>query len=346
MKIAFLDRDGTLIFEPPDTKRIDSLDRLRVLPGVVKGLKKLLVEGFKLVLVSNQNGIGTEEFSEESFVVPQERFLELLRNEGIEFYKIFVCPHLPEVNCLCRKPKIGLVEEFIRSENVDLENSFMLGDRATDIEFAKNIGVAGFRMMTNSVFPRMAFVSRKTAETNVSMMVNLDGIGNYEIDTGVKFLDHMLEQFSKHSLVDLFISAQGDLDVDEHHTVEDVAVVLGQVLNEALGEKRGLRRYAFTLPMDDTLVEVALDLGGRTYLVFNADFKREKVGDLPTELVEHFFRSLSESLRSNIHINVRYSRNEHHQIEAIFKAFAKTFRLAAEVDERLSDQLPSTKGIL
>lgn len=346
MKVAFLDRDGTLLFEPVDTKKIDSLERLKILPGVVDGLKNLLSEGYKLVMVSNQNGIGTEDFPVENFRIPQEKFLELLKKEEVEFYKIFICPDIPEANCLCRKPKTGLVDEFIESEKVDLKNSFMLGDRATDIEFAKNIGVAGFRMMTNSSFPRMAFVSRKTTETDVCMMANLDGCGNYKIDTGLKFLDHMLEQFSKHSLVDLFIKSDGDLNVDEHHTVEDVAMVLGQVLNKALGERRGLRRYAFTLPMDDTLVEVALDLGGRTYLVFNADFKREKVGDLPTEMVEHFFRSLSDSLRSNIHINVRYSRNEHHQIEAIFKAFAKTFRLAAELDVRLTDQLPSTKGIL
>lgn len=338
MKIAFLDRDGTLIFEPLDTKKIDSLDRLKILPGVVQGLKMLIANDYKLVLVSNQDGSG--------FEIPQEKFLEILRDEGIEFYKIFICPHLSDANCLCRKPKIGLVEEFIKSENIDFEKSFMLGDRDTDLEFASNIGVAGFRMVTNSLFPRMALVSRETNETEVFVMVNLDGCGNYKIDTGVKFLDHMLEQFSKHSLVDLVVKARGDLQIDEHHTVEDVAIVLGQVLNRALGERRGLQRFSFTLPMDDTLVEVALDLGGRNYLVFNAKFRRERVGDLSTELVEHFFRSMSENLRSNIHINVRYSRNEHHQIEAIFKAFARAFRLAAEIDERLSDQLPSTKGLL
>ena len=346
MKIAFLDRDGTLIFEPPDTKKIDSLERLKILPGVIDGLKDLLSEGYKLVMVSNQNGVGTKDFPADDFRIPQEKFLEILRKEGVDFLKVFICPHMPEDGCLCRKPKTGLVNEFIKSEKIDFENSFMLGDRETDLEFARNIGVAGFRMLTNSTFPRMAFVDRKTKETSINIMVNLDGIGNYRIDTGLKFFDHMLEQFSRHSLVDLVISAKGDLAVDEHHTVEDVAIALGQVLNKALGERRGLKRYAFTLPMDDTLVELALDLGGRTYLVFNAEFKREKVGDLPTELVEHFFRSLSESLRSNIHINVRYSRNEHHQIEAVFKAFAKAFRFAIEIDERLVGQLPSTKGIL
>lgn len=346
MKIAFLDRDGALIFEPPDSKRIDSLGKLRILPDVVSGLKNLLADDYKLVLVSNQNGIGSKDFPIESFQIPQEKFLEILRNQRVEFYKIFVCPHLVEDECICRKPKTGLVDSFIRSEKIDFEKSFMLGDRESDMEFARNIGVPGFKMMTNSRFPRIASVIRKTSETDVFVMANLDGCGNYQIDTGLKFLDHMLEQFSKHSLVDLVVKTRGDLQIDEHHTVEDVAIVLGQVLNKALGERNGLNRYAFTLPMDDTLVDVALDLGGRTYLVFDAEFKREKVGDLPTELVEHFFRSVSAFLRANIHINVRYTRNEHHQIEAIFKAFARAFRLAVEVDERLSDQLPTTKGIL
>lgn len=346
MKIAFLDRDGTLIFEPQDTGKIDSLERLRVLPGVIDGLKNLMMEGYKLVMVSNQNGIGSPEFSVEKFEIPQDKFLATLADEGVKFYKIFVCPHKLEDGCVCRKPKIGLVEGFMKSEEIDFGKSFMLGDRQTDVEFGQNLGVMSFKMLPNSSFPRMAFEARKTGETEISIMANLDGCGNYKIDTGVKFLDHMLEQFAKHSLVDLSIKASGDLNVDDHHTVEDVAIVLGQVLDKALGSRRGVKRYAFTLPMDDTLVELAMDLGGRTYLVFNAEFKREKVGDLSTELVEHFFRSLSDSLRSNIHINVRYSRNDHHQIEAIFKAFAKAFRLAVEIDPRLSDQLPSTKGVL
>lgn len=346
MKIAFLDRDGTLIFEPRDTGKVDSLERLKILPGVIDGLKMLAADDYKLVMVSNQNGIGTADFPREAFEIPQARLLEIFKSEGLEFYGIFVCPHKPEDGCDCRKPKIGLVEDFLKSEKIDFEQSFMLGDRDTDLEFATNIGVTGFRMMTNSAFPRMASLKRKTGETEVLIMANLDGCGNYKIDTGVKFLDHMLQQFSKHSLIDLVIEADGDLQVDEHHTVEDVAIVLGQVLNRALGEKKGLKRYAFTLPMDDTLVEAALDLGGRAYLVFNAEFRREMVGDLPTELVEHFFRSLAENLRSNIHINVRYSRNEHHQIEAIFKAFARAFRSAIEIDKRLTDQLPSTKGII
>lgn len=346
MKIAFIDRDGTLIFEPPDTDQVDSLERLKVLPGVVDGLKNLIEEGYKLVMVTNQNGIGSPSFPTESFEIPQKKLLEILKDGGVEFYRIFICPHFASEGCVCRKPKIGMVEKFLKENEIDLEKSFVLGDRITDLEFASNIGVFGMKMMTNSFFPRIAAVQRVTAETDIFMMLNLDGTGQYQVDTGVKFLDHMLEQFSKHSLIDLKLRVRGDLEVDEHHTVEDVALVLGGALLKALGDKRGVGRYGFTLPMDDTLVEVALDLGGRSYLVFNAEFKREKAGDLPTELVEHFFRSLADNLKANVHINVRYSRNEHHKIEAIFKAFAKAMRMACEKDDRSGENLPTTKKIL
>lgn len=346
MKIAFLDRDGTLIFEPQDTGKIDALDRLQILPGVIEVLKKLKEDGYQFVLVSNQNGIGTSDFPTEDFEIPQRKFLEILRNEGIEFYRIFVCPHMKEDNCNCRKPLTGLVDQFFKEKQIDLTKSFMLGDRLTDVEFAGNIGVMGFRMLTNSRFPRIACCERETSETKVFALANLDGSGSFKIDTGIKFFDHMLEQFSRHSLIDLIVKTQGDLAVDEHHTVEDTAIVLGEVIGKSLGAKRGIKRYGFTLPMDDTLVEVVIDLSGRPYLVFNAAFSREKVGDLPTELVEHFFRSLADSLKANIHINVRYSRNEHHKIEAIFKAFAKAMRMACELDERLDEEIPSTKKTL
>lgn len=346
MKIAFLDRDGTLIFEPPDTKRIDSVEKLKILPGVFEGLKNLMTEGYKLVMVSNQDGVGTRAFPKKNFGKPQMEFLKRLAREGIEFYKIFVCPHSKKDNCSCRKPKIGLIETFIKKEAIDKNLSFMIGDRKTDEAFGRNIGVKTFRIKTNSRFPRISAASRKTSETSVSVLANLDGNGEFQIDTGINFFNHMLEQFAKHSLVDLYIKVQGDLEIDEHHTVEDTALTLGRALSNALLEKRGIRRYGFLLPMDDTLVEVAIDLGGRPYLVFNCDFKREKVGDLPTELVEHFFKSLSDELKANIHINVRYGRNEHHKIEAIFKAFAKALRQAVEKDPRLKGALPTTKGIL
>ena len=314
MKIAFLDRDGTLMFEPQDTGKIDTLKRLKILPGVIEGLKQLQADDYKFVLISNQNGIGTPNFLTEAFEIPNRKFLEILRDEGIEFYRIFVCPHMQEDNCNCRKPETGLVDEFLKDEQIDFAKSFMLGDRFTDVEFGENVGVIGLKMLTNSRFPRITTAERETNETKVFALANLDGIGSFKIDTGIKFFNHMLEQFSKHSLIDLVIKTQGDLDVDEHHAVEDTALVLGEVINKALGAKRGIKRYGFTLPMDDTLVEVAVDLGGRAYLVFNVSFLREKVGDLPTELVEHFFRSLADSLRANIHINVCYGRNEHHKI--------------------------------
>ncbi|NIQ38622.1 MAG: bifunctional histidinol-phosphatase/imidazoleglycerol-phosphate dehydratase HisB [Proteobacteria bacterium] len=346
LKIAFLDRDGTLIFEPPDTRQIDLVEKVRMLPGVVGGLKRLKEEGYWLVMISNQDGRGTSSFPEADFQRPQKRLLELLRKEGIEFYRILICPHFAEDDCDCRKPRTGLVQDFLRQQKVGLDRSIMIGDREADMEFARNLGVWGVRMQTNGSFPRLANVERKTEETDVFIQCNLDGTGDFQIETGLKFFNHMLEQLSKHSLIDLRIRAKAVSNVDEHHVVEDVGLTLGQSISRALGPRKGISRYGFLLPMDDTLAEVALDLGGRPYLVFSCEFKREKVGDLPTEMVEHFFRSLSESLRANIHVNVRYSRNEHHKIEAIFKAFGRALRIACEPDRRLEDSLPSTKGVI
>lgn len=346
MKTAFIDRDGTLIFEPPDTKRIDSLVKLKILPGVIAGLKNLQTQGYKLVMVSNQDGVGTKNFLKKKFGEPQKKFLKILKNEGINFYKIFVCPHTEKDRCSCRKPKTGLVENFLKNEPIDLQQSFMIGDRKTDQEFACNIGVKSFWMETNGRFPRIAARKRITNETDIFALVNLDGTGQFDINTGIGFLDHMIEQFSRHSLVDLTLKAKGDLERDEHHIIEDTAITLGEALSVALGKREGIRRYGFLLPMDDTLAEVAIDLGGRPYLVFNCKFNREKVGDMPTEMIEHFFKSLSDALRANIHISVRYSKNEHHKIEAIFKAFAKAMRQATEIDTRLRNFLPTTKGIL
>lgn len=343
-KTAFIDRDGTLIFEPPDTMQIDSVNLLQILPGVVDGLKNLRAQGFSLVMVSNQNGIGTKRFPKKNFEAPQKKLLEILKKEGIEFDHILICPHLSEKQCRCRKPKTGLVRKMIKI--VDVKNSLMIGDRETDFIFAKNLGLPFFRMGTNSRFPRIGIVQRTTKETDIKATVNLDGTGTFQVDTGLGFFNHMLEQFSKHSLINLTLNAKGDLQVDEHHTVEDTAIVLGEALKKALGDKIGIRRYSFILPMDDTLTEVAIDLGGRPYLVFNARFKRERVGDLPTELVKHFFRSLADSLKANIHINVRYSENEHHIIESIFKAFARAMRTACEEEPRMTGILPSTKGKL
>jgi imidazoleglycerol-phosphate dehydratase/histidinol-phosphatase len=346
IKIAFLDRDGALIFEPPDTKQIDSIDKLKILPGVIDELKNLRDSGYKFIMVSNQDGIGTKSFPKKDFEEPQNEFLRLLKLEGLEFYKIFICPHKKEENCSCRKPKIGLLKTWLKSEKINFEKSFMVGDRETDMEFAKNLGIRGIKMETNGRFPRIAARTRKTNETDIFVFANLDGTGEYNIDTGLNFFNHMLEQLSKHSLIDLCVKANGDLKVDEHHTIEDIAITLGETLTNALGEKRSIKRYGFLMPMDDSLVEVAIDLSGRPYFVFNCEFKREKIGDLPTEMIEHFFKSLSDSLKANIHINVRYGKNEHHKIEAIFKAFAKALRMACENDKRAKNTLPTTKGII
>ena len=345
LKIAFLDRDGVLIYEPQDTKQIDSLEKLEILPNVISGLRNLLNSGYKLVMVSNQDGLGTKSFPARDFEIVQNELLDVFKKEGISFYKIFICPHFEKDGCNCRKPKTGLLEKFLE-EDIDFQKSFVIGDRKSDEELAKNIGVRFYQVEVNGAFLRLASIERNTAETEVFIRCNLDGQGTFNIDTGINFFNHMLEQLSKHSLIDLDIKAIGDLKVDDHHTIEDVGITLGETLLKALGERKGIKRYGFLLPMDDTLVEVAIDLGGRPYLVFNCDFKREKVGDLPTEMIEHFFRSVAESLKANIHINVKYSKNEHHKIEAIFKAFAKSLRMAVEADSRQKNKLPSTKGIL
>jgi len=276
LKIAFLDRDGTLIFEPPDTRQIDLVEKVRMLPGVVEGLKRLKEEGYRLVMISNQDGRGTSSFPEADFQRPQKQFLELLKKEGIEFYRILICPHFAEDDCDCRKPRTGLVQDFLRQEKISVDRSIMIGDREADMEFAKNVGVWGVRMQTNGSFPRLANVERKTEETDVFIQCNLDGTGDFQIETGLKFFNHMLEQLSKHSLIDLRIRAKADSNVDEHHWVEDVGLTLGQSISRALGPRKGISRYGFLLPMDDTLAEVALDLGGRPYLAFNCEFTRER----------------------------------------------------------------------
>jgi len=343
-KCAFLDRDGTLIFEPQDDFQIDSIEKLKILDGVIEGLKSLIDSGYSLVMVSNQNGIGTDSFPKEDFEKPQARMLEIFEENGIVFDEIFICPHFASDNCDCRKPKTKLVDGFM--DDVDLENSFMCGDRDTDREFGENLGIAYVPMECNGVFPRIADLERKTSETDIKIFLNLDGSGKYEIDTGIGFLDHMLELFSKHSLIDLKVKCDGDLKVDEHHSVEDVGIVLGQAINTALTSRIGVERYGFLLPMDESLAEVAVDLGGRSYLVWNAEFKREMIGDMPTELFEEFFRAVADNLKANIHVNLRYGKNEHHMIEGIFKAFARALKMAISRDERAKNLLASTKGRL
>lgn len=344
MKIAFIDRDGVIINEPQDTFQIDSLDKLQFLPNAIKTMKRLIDEDYKLVMVSNQNGIGTPSFPTEDFEIPQNELLRLLKEECITFYKVFVCPHFAKDNCNCRKPKTGLVDDFLKNTEIDYAKSFMIGDRETDMQFAENIGVRGFKKDTNSPFNRLASVQRTTTETDIFCQVNLDGEGKYQISTGLNFFDHMLEQIAKNSLVDITINTKGDLQIDEHHTVEDTALVLGETIAKALDDFKAIERYGFTLPMDEALAEVAIDLGGRPNLVFNTEFNREYVGDLPTELVKHFFKSLSDNLKATIHINLKAGENEHHKIEAIFKAFGRALRAAIEQNQKY--KITSTKGLI
>ncbi len=344
-KVAFIDRDGVLIWEPPETKQVDSMEKFRVLPNVIEGLQALKEQGFSLVMVSNQDGLGAESFPREDFEPPQGGLLSELLEEGIVFDQIFICPHTQSNNCECRKPKIGLVKQFLDENDIDLGQSLTIGDRKTDREFAENIGVCFVKMQTNTQFPRFASVKRETKETKIESFVNLDGSGKSDVSTGIGFLDHMIELFTKHSLIDLTLKADGDLQVDEHHTVEDIGIVLGLVLSKALGDKRRIERYGFWVPMDEVLAEIVVDLSGRPYFIFDGKFKREYVGELPTELVAHFFESLAQTLKCNLHMTLRRGENEHHKIEALFKGLGRALRSAFRSCPH-EQGIPSTKGSL
>ncbi len=345
MNVAFLDRDGTLLWEPPETEQIDSLAKFRLLPGAVEGLAALRDRGFTLVMVSNQDGLGTPAYPQSAFEAVQAELGRQLAERGVTLSEVFICPHLPADQCPCRKPRTGLVDEYLRRERVDLASSLMIGDRETDGELARNLGVRFVRMETNGRFPRFASVRRTTKETDISVFVNLDGSGETDISTGIGFFDHMLDLLARHALLDLSLHASGDLPVDEHHTVEDTALALGGAMDEALGDRRGIERYGFLLPMDESLAEVAIDLSGRPCLVFQGSFRREYVGELPTELVSHFFESLAQTLRCGLHLTIRRGKNEHHKIEALFKGLGRCLRQAFRgcPHER---GIPSTKGSL
>ncbi|MDH4023293.1 MAG: bifunctional histidinol-phosphatase/imidazoleglycerol-phosphate dehydratase HisB [Gammaproteobacteria bacterium] len=352
-KIAFLDRDGTLILEPAD-EQVDRLDKIALVPGVIPALIRLRDAGYEFVMVTNQDGLGTASFPEAAFRQVQEFIVGLFASQGITFSEVFVCPHLPGDGCACRKPSPGLLGDFLSTISLDRDRSFVAGDRTTDLEFARNIGVQGFRVdpvdagswpgIAHLVVdqPRTATVERRTRETRISAVVDLDAEAPVSIRTGIGFFDHMLEQIAKHGGFSLTLSCDGDLQVDEHHTVEDVALALGEALRAALGDKRGIGRFGFLLPMDETEAQISLDLSGRAYLVFDGEFKRQEVGQLPTELVPHFFRSVADSLGANLHIAVR-GENTHHMVEACFKGFGRTLRQAIA---RTGTSLPSTKGTL
>lgn len=369
-KVLFIDRDGTLIIEPPD-EQIDSLEKLEYYPGVFTWLGRIAREtDYELVIVTNQDGLGTERFPEETFWPAQNKILKTFENEGVTFSQIFVDRSLPHENLPTRKPGIGMLKEFF-NEHYDLKNSFVIGDRLTDVQLAKNLGSKGILLNDGSLQPKLqeagleehcalisvsweaiykllaspnrrGSVHRHTKETDIRIDINLDGQGKSTIATGLGFFDHMLDQLSRHGNIDLNISVKGDLHIDEHHTIEDTALALGEAFLKALGDKRGIERYGFCLPMDDCLAQVAVDFGGRPWLVWEAEFKREKIGEMPTEMFYHFFKSFTDTSKSNLNIKAE-GTNEHHKIEAIFKAFAKAIRMAVKKE---GNELPSTKGVL
>jgi imidazoleglycerol-phosphate dehydratase/histidinol-phosphatase len=354
-RVLFIDRDGTIITEPAD-KQIDSLQKFRLVPDVIAGLQRLRDAGYAFVMVSNQDGLGTESFPEPTFREPHEFLRELLKSQGITFSEEFICPHKPADNCHCRKPKTGLLDDYLRSHPIDRDHSYVIGDRETDLQLAQNLGIQGIRVRTEETpgetWPeiaarltaraRVATVVRKTKETDIKVEVNLDRESPIHIETGLGFFDHMLEQIAKHGGFSLQLTCKGDLHIDEHHTVEDCALALGQALKQALGDKRGIHRYGFLLPMDEALAQVAIDLSGRPYFVFEGQFGRDIVGQLPTELVPHFFRSLAETLGAAINLKVQ-GENTHHMIEACFKGVGRTLRQAFRITDT---ELPSTKGML
>lgn len=361
-KILFIDRDGTLLIEPKDTFQIDSIEKLEFLPGVISNLSKIFNElEYKLVLITNQDGLGTKSFPTESFLAPQEMMLKTFESEGVFFEDIFIDKSFPEDNSETRKPKTGFLQKYIYG-NYDMKNSYVIGDRTTDVELAQNLGCGKIfigedcKLKTdlttqswNEIYnylktvPRTANVNRVTNETKISISLNLDNEKNYNINTGIGFFDHMLEQFAKHAQIQLIVDCNGDLHVDKHHTIEDIAISIGEAFNQALGMKKSINRYGFVLPMDDCLAKIALDFGGRPWLEWDVDFKREYIGEVPTELFMHFFKSFSDSAKCNL--NIKATGNiEHHKIEAIFKGFAKSVRMA--IDKNSIYEVPSTKGIL
>ena len=354
-KILFIDRDGTLIEEPAD-EQIDSFEKLVFTKGLFRNLSFISSKlDFEFVMVSNQDGLGTGSFPEETFWPVHNFILKTLEGEGIVFDDILIDRHFPEDNAPTRKPNIGLVEKYINNPMYDIPNSYVIGDRDTDYQFAKNIGCKALIIgrdgmdwdkIAEILFAgeRTAEVSRCTKETDISVKVNLDGTGHCDISTGLGFFDHMLEQIGKHGMIDLTINTKGDIHVDEHHTIEDTAIALGECINKALGSKRGIERYGYTLPMDDCLCSVALDFGGRPWLVWDATFQREYIGDMPTEMFIHFFKSFSDSARMNLNIKAE-GNNEHHKIEGIFKALARSLKMAKHRDS-YHYELPSTKCIL
>lgn len=354
-RVLFVDRDGTLIEEPADFQ-VDSVDKVRLVNDVIPSLLELAAHGYRFVMVSNQDGLGTASFPEDQFSACQEHMLAMFSSQGLTFDEILICPHLPDDQCECRKPRTGLLTRYLAETDIDIDNSAVIGDRATDMELAERLGMRGILIdlagERSSTWPgivdllcyseRTASVSRRTNETRIQARVNLDCAEPVTISTGIGFYDHMLEQIAKHGGFSLELSCEGDLDVDDHHTIEDTAICLGDALRKALGSKLGVGRYGFVVPMDESEARASIDLSGRGRIVFEGDFPREKVGEFASEMVEHFFRTLSDTLGAAIHLEVR-GQNTHHMIEACFKAVGRALRTAIQ---RNGSEMPSTKGTL
>jgi len=360
-KVLFIDRDGTLIMEPED-EQIDSFEKLEFYPNVFQYLARIAKElEYELVMVTNQDGLGTSSFPEEDFWPVHNLIMKAFENEGVRFSEVLIDRSFPHENLPTRKPGTGMVTHYMKG-NYDLEHSFVIGDRVTDVELARNMGCKSILLNSEPApgatlcstdwgeiyrflkeEPRKWKVSRVTNETDITVEVNLDGTGKGTIETGLGFFDHMLEQISRHGNIDLGIQVKGDLQVDEHHTIEDVGIALGEAFYHALGSKKGVERYGFLLPMDDCLAQVAIDFGGRPWLVWEATFNREFIGDMPTEMCMHFFKSFSDNARCNLNIKAE-GENEHHKIESIFKAFARAIRMAVKRGDQ--GGIPSTKGVL
>nr|WP_295929930.1 bifunctional histidinol-phosphatase/imidazoleglycerol-phosphate dehydratase HisB [uncultured Dyadobacter sp.] len=372
-KVLFIDRDGTIIVEPPTDFQVDSLEKLEFLPKAISALRKIADEtDYELVMVTNQDGLGTGSFPEDTFWPAQNKMVKTLEGEDVHFADVHIDRSFPEDNLPTRKPGIGMLTSYFSNE-YDLANSYVIGDRLTDVQLAVNLGakailfrselpVEGISDQMNEITAlvtsdwdaiyehlklpsRKASVERNTKETQIKVDLNLDGSGRSDIHTGLGFFDHMLDQLARHSGADLAIHVEGDLHIDEHHTIEDTALALGEAYRQAIGDKRGISRYGFLLPMDEALAQVAIDFSGRPWIVWDAEFKREKIGEMPTEMFFHFFKSFSDTSLSNLNIKVE-GDNEHHKIESIFKAFAKAIKMAVKRDLKALDFMPSTKGVL
>lgn len=357
-KVLFIDRDGTIIREPKDFQ-IDSFDKLDFVEGVIPALLQLKSMGFKFVMISNQDGLGTDSFPSENFYSVHNKLISILSSQGITFEDTLICPHFSDDNCDCRKPKLGMVVNHLRDSSIDFDNSYVLGDRDSDQKLAENMKIRFIRIFEENTAAsghswqeavaiiknsdRKAEVRRKTKETDIKVEINLDRNESIDISTGIGFFDHMLEQIAKHASVGLIIKVKGDLEIDDHHTVEDTGIALGEAISKALSDRFGLERYGFSLPMDEASCSVLLDLGGRPFFKFDGLFQREKLGELSTEMIKHFFRSVSESLKANLHVKIE-GENDHHKAEGAFKAFAKALRQAIIVD--YTKGLPSTKGVM